>query len=92
MRLFEIEEAHDIIKHINGILLMFSATPKTSKLLMEYLESLILELQDQDLIDEAQEQSDQEINLDDQVNFLKSLLNTLQERELPKVIVDKNSN
>jgi hypothetical protein len=85
MKLFEIEEGHDIIKHINGMLLMFSATPKTSKLLIEYL-------QDQGMIDEAQEQSEEEINFDNQVNFLKYLLTSLEERESPPAPVDKNSN
>jgi len=92
LRLFEIEEAHDIIKHINGMLLMFSATPKTNKLLIEYLQNLILELQDQGMIDEAQEQSEEEINFDSQVNFLKYLLTSLAEKEHSPEPVDKNSN
>jgi hypothetical protein len=71
MKLFEIEEGHDIIKHINGMLLMFSATPKTSKLLIEYLQELILELQDQGMIDGAQEQSEEEINFDKSESLLR---------------------
>lgn len=82
----------DVIKHINGILLMFGTTKRTNKLLIEYLQNLILELQDQGMIDEAQEQSDEEINFDSQVNFLKYLLTSLEEREYSPAPVDKNSN
>ncbi len=92
MRLFEIEEAMDVIKHINGILLMFGTTQKTNKLLIEYLQNLILELQDQGLIDEAQEHSEEEINFDSQVNFLKYLLASLEDREPAKSPVNKNAN
>lgn len=92
MRLFEIEEAMDVIKHINGMLLMFGTTSKTNKILVEYLQNLILELQDQGMIDEAQEQSEEEINFDNQVNFLKYLLSILDGKENPASVVNKNSN
>lgn len=92
MKLFEIEESYDIIKHINGILLMFSATPKTSKLLIEYLQNLILELQDQGVIDEAQAQSEEEINFDRQIIFLQYLVDTLEAKEHVKEVVNKTSN
>lgn len=92
MRLYEIEEAMECIKHINGILLMFATTKKTNKLLIEYLQTLLLELQDQNLLDEAQEESEEEINLDSQIAFLKYLLDTLVDREYPTETVDKSAN
>ncbi len=82
----------DVIKHINGILLMFATTKKTNKLLIEYLQNLILELQDQNMLDEASEEADEEINLDSQIGFLKYLLDTLEERECPQETVDKSAN
>lgn len=93
MKLYEIEEAHDLIKHINGMLLMFGATSKTNEIVLSYLRTLIIELQDQEMIDAAQAETEEEINFDNQVNFLKYLVSNLEERESqPKEPVDKSSN
>ena len=81
MKLFELDEASEVIKSINGMLLLFSLTPRTAQLVKEYLTDLILELQDQDLIKEAETENDMEIDLSKQIAFLQGLIDTL---ELPQ--------
>jgi ABC-type branched-subunit amino acid transport system ATPase component len=73
MKLFELEEAAEIVKSINGMLLLFSATPKTAEMLKEYLLDLIAELEDQDLLSEAEAEHDMEIDLSKQITFLNHL-------------------
>lgn len=92
MKLYEIEEAHDVIKHINGILLMFGTTKKSNKIIIEYLQNLILELQDQNMIDEVQAQSEEEVSFDEQINFLQYLIDTLEAKEYNKEPTDKSTN
>lgn len=92
MHLYELEESLEVIKHINGLLLMFSTTAKTNKILIEYLQQLILELQDQGLIDEASEKTGEDINFEDQISFIKHILSILEEKEFTKEIIDKSAN
>lgn len=79
MKQFELEESLDIIKHINGLLLLFSATPKTNQLLREYLAQLIEEIKDQELPDEVAADEDAKASFDKQIEFLENLLVTLED-------------
>lgn len=93
MKIFEIEEALQIIRNINGMLLIFGATSKTNSLLLEYIQTLIIELQNQN--QEILKETfgvDNSPYIDKQIDFLKYLISIIKNEEIIIDIQSKSTN
>lgn len=79
MKLYEIEEAHEIIKSINSLLLAFTASKKTNGMVRDYLVELISDLEEQGSLVEDEEGNPIEIDIAAQISFLKYTVDVMDE-------------
>lgn len=90
MKLYEVEEAHSVIKSINEILLIFTTSKKTNEILKSYLEALIVEFEEQGSIVEDQDGNPIEIDIARQTDFLKHLLSIVENSDIDMTVSPSN--
>lgn len=91
MRMFEIEEAHNVIKALNSFLIVFNTTKKSNVIIKEYILNLISELQDQEMLNEVSAEAGEQINFNRQIKYLEYVISILDDAKETQTI-DKTKN